>query len=181
MNAFINVSYSITQDITIPNPTVFTYFAVIVTPYPGFGCVDTFYTEYNVKYDNIAAIASDVKYCANSKAQLSVTTTNPNGPFLYGWWPTADLSCTACSSPLAAPGGKTTYHVWIEKKYGCRDTTDVEVDVLPVPTAYAGPDTAACPGDAIMLTGTGGSGYKWLPAFGLNNANIQSPTATVTT
>jgi gliding motility-associated-like protein len=170
-----------TQDITIPAPSTGTYFAVIATPYPGFGCTDTFFTEYTVKIDYIAAVAPDVNYCANSKAQLSVSTANPNGPFLYNWWPATDLSCTACSNPVTAPGTKTTYHVWIENKYGCKDTADVVVDVLPVPQANAGPDTTACPGNVIQLSGNGGITYKWLPAYGLDNPNSQTPNATVLT
>lgn len=168
-----------TQTITMPAPTVGGYFAVIVTPYPGFGCVDTFYTQYNIKYETLKTIAPDVSYCGNSKAQLSVSTTNTNGPFLYNWWPATDLTCTSCSNPVAVPGVKTTYYVSIENKYGCRDTADVVVDVLPVPVADAGRDTAACPGDVISLTGNGGNSYSWMPSLGLNNPNVQSPTVKV--
>ncbi|UAY50815.1 sugar-binding protein [Ferruginibacter albus] len=42
-------------------------------------------------------------------------------------------------------------------------------------------DTTICPGSAVQLSATGGSGvYTWSPAGSLNNPNIANPTATPT-
>lgn len=168
-----------TQDITVPTPPGPTYFVVIATPYQGFGCTDTFYTEYNIVHDNMVAKAPDVQYCKGGIAQLFVGTSNSYGPFLFNWWPAAGLNCTTCSNPQAAPLVNTTYYVSVENSNGCIDTEDVLVIVNPKPVADAGRDTTLCRGAEVTLQGSGGVNYKWYPGGGLSNSSISDPVATV--
>jgi gliding motility-associated-like protein len=172
-------TFGISQNLTTPKPSVPAYYAVIVTPYPGFGCQDTFYTEYNLVNDNISANVADISICRDNSGQLYVNTANVNGPFIYQWWPSSGLSCDACSSPVANPIGSTTYYVSVENKYGCRDTASATVDVMPRPLASAGKDTTDCIGAQVQLTGTGGVSYKWSPAIALDDPASATPKATV--
>jgi hypothetical protein len=42
----------------------------------------------------------------------------------------------------------------------------------------AGPDVSICSGSSTQLTASGATGYNWSPSTGLNDPNIQNPTAT---
>lgn len=44
-SATFGITYDTTQVAVVPSPTVATTYAIISTPYPGFGCPDTLYTQ----------------------------------------------------------------------------------------------------------------------------------------
>lgn len=54
----------------------------------------------------------------------------------------------------------TAYLSW---NNGCVDTIRSPVLVRPLPVADAGPDVATCPGQAVILRGSGGIDYEWIP------------------
>lgn len=73
---------------------------------------------------------------------------------------------------LWAPNGETgsnitvdesgTYNVTATNFFGCSSTSqNFEVNVVPIPTAFAEKDTMLCSPDTITLTATGGSSYSW--------------------
>jgi gliding motility-associated-like protein len=168
------------QIITQPLPPANTIYAVIVKPYQGFGCPDTFYTQYNLMIDHLSAIASpDAGYCKEGPVLLSVGTNNIHAPFKYSWWPAAGLSCTDCPNPKATPLVTTTYHVTIENDLGCKDTDDVVVTLHETEFASVGSDTGVCEGQAVMLNAQGGVQYYWSPGVNLSAINIPNPVATV--
>ena len=170
-----------TQTITIPTPTTPKKFAVIVTPYTGFGCQDTIYTAYSIVYDNMqATITPDTAKCENNGLQLNVSSSNPNGPFSYVWTPATALSCTGCPNPISYTTSAITYTNYIENQYGCRDTNKVVVSIKPTPQVNAGPDTSYCNTNAVTLTGSGigGTVYAWYPAGIVTNPNQAVTTAT---
>jgi len=120
---------------------------------------------------NIANAGTDVSICAGGN-----TTLNAVGGTSYSWLPTAGLSNANIPNPVASPTTTTTYTATVTST--CGTTIDsVVVTVLPLPTAYAGVDTAICSGTTISLQATGGVSYSWLPVTGLSNSSIANPLA----
>ncbi|MCB9190683.1 MAG: tandem-95 repeat protein [Flavobacteriales bacterium] len=57
-----------------------------------------------------------------------------------------------------------SYTVTVTSLAGCVNTSEpVVIDVVPGPTADAGPDQVICIGDTVMLTTIGGENVVWMP------------------
>lgn len=115
------------QDITIPTPGTNEEFAVIVTPYSGFGCEDTFYTRIEIFDPEVNA---DTTVCGiGGSVQLNTYPNVDDAPYTYSWTPAAGLSCTNCAAPVASPQTETEYIVTITGRSGCMKTDTVKVSV----------------------------------------------------
>jgi hypothetical protein len=174
-----------TQVVQVPVPATSRQYAVITTPYPGFGCTDTFYTTVTSTPSNsiITAVASnDTTICQTTRAQLNVVATG-NGPFTYSWLPAIDLTCTNCNNPQSSTFVNRSYTVTASDKYGCSSKDTVNISVKPFPTAEAGPKIDICSGKQTKLdgSGVGVSSYRWSPTAGLSNPNLPDPLFTATT
>lgn len=51
----------------------------------------------------------------------------------------------------------------IHTDMGCSDTVERTIDISPKPLAEAFGDTIVCPGEAVLLSATGGDNYQWGP------------------
>jgi len=100
------------------------------------------------------------------------TTLTANGGVFYHW-NTGENTPSITVSPLV----NTVYTVTATDAFGCTNTDNVVVNVLPLPIAYAGNDTSICPGTSAQLYASGGTTYSWSPGTGLNNVNIFNPIA----
>lgn len=116
------------QDLTIPTPTSTTVFAVILEPYPGFGCPDTIFTTFNITTMDILH-TPDTALCNGTSVQLSSGTNSTSAPFVYSWSPATSLSCINCDSPIASPSVTTKYYITITDKDGCDATDSIYVRV----------------------------------------------------
>ncbi len=117
------------QTITVPSPAPSNFYHVVLTPYPGYGCVDTLTTE--IRYSTLSVDASpDTSYlCDRSQqAMLHVTQTGSAPPFTYSWTPVASLSCVTCTNPIATPTVNTVYTVAVTDSFGCTITDDAVVN-----------------------------------------------------
>ena len=164
-----------TQTVVIPKFNAHSKYAIIVTPYTGFGCPDTFFTTYVEDTVSVTAlVSSDTTICNKRFASLAASGVGANQPFSFNWYPNTGLSCSTCVSPFAAPQDTTTYNVIVKDLYGCKDTASVTVNVLP--GAYAGKDTTACPGDSITLHGSGDAvSHLWFPSNNMSGAGTLTP------
>lgn len=73
--------------------------------------------------------------------------------------------------------------VFATNAQGCSsDPVNYPVNVVALPAANAGADTAICPGAGAPIggspTGPGGSSFAWSPSTGLSSATAANPTAT---
>ncbi len=74
----------------------------------------------------------------------------------HEWFPNGETS----QSITATESGD--YYVIVTWPTGCTSTSEVvEVNVVPVPMAYAGEDTALCDAESIEITGGGGMALMW--------------------
>lgn len=125
------------QNIQIATPSTTTTFAVVVTPYPGFGCSDTLYTTrrgtdltVNAGRDTSICLISGTKNVQiNAKASSTISNVG------YSWSPTAGLSCTNCSNPVATIGSTSTYVITVTDSSKCvmRDT----IKIVAAQTVFA--------------------------------------------
>lgn len=188
-DASLSTILGTTANLTIPTPANSTQFAVILKPYPGFGCPDTLYTTFNISNMTIN-ITPDTSVCSGNSIKLFAGTNSTSGPFTYSWTPGGTLSCNNCDSPIATPPVTMKYHITIVDKDGCDATDSVLVRVdekvaakLVVSDTFCAFDQVNAFNDAINPSGTD---YLWtLPetdgriVTGLNNDSIvavwQSP------
>ena len=63
--------------------------------------------------------------------------------------------------------------------FGCADTANINLVVLPIIVANAGPDGIAAINYPYQLIGSGAGQYSWYPNSVLNNSNIANPMATI--
>ncbi|MCB0696231.1 MAG: gliding motility-associated C-terminal domain-containing protein [Chitinophagaceae bacterium] len=180
MDSTFTQTIGTTQSVVISKNGAHPKYAIIVTPYSGFGCPDTFFTTYVEDTAQVTATAvSDTTICKNKFAILSATGSSTNPPVTFSWYPTTGLTCTTCNNPFASPPDTTIYHVIVTDAYGCKDTADVDVNVLP--GAVAGADTAGCPGDSLQLSGKAtGVSYQWYPTTDMTGANTLTPKVKLT-
>ena len=98
-----------------------------------------------------------------------------SGGGTYLWAPAASLSDPTAESPLADPQDTTIYVVTITTPEGCtlQDSLVVYVQTgLPTPVLA---DTAVCLGSTVQLAASGGDGYAWQPAPGIDQLNVPDP------
>ncbi len=118
----------------------------------------------------------DVTICDTSKLQLNATGTATT----YNWLPpvTGNLSCLACSNPLATSPSSTYFIVQGTTLFGCKAQDTINVTVNTQVTVNATGTDSVCLGQSASLNATGAAIYNWTPAEGLNNPNIANPFAT---
>ena len=116
-------------------------------------------------------------------------TLQGSGGTSYTWTPSTGLSNTNTPNPVASPTISTMYYLTVKSTTGCSSLVRDSVLVAITPTfiASAGVDTIIVVGQPYTLNATplitsniGNNSFVWMPAFGLNNPNIQSPIATIT-
>lgn len=157
-SATFSTSYGTSQIVTITAPTVAATYAVVLTPYTGYGCPDTLYTRV-VPSTLTANPSNDTSICSGASVTMSAGASSTATPITYVWTPSAGLSCTTCSSPIATPTVTTTYSVTITDALGCTLVKRITITVYPMPSSIGGPGSV-CVGSAITLTNSA-SGVTW--------------------
>ncbi|MFZ9387077.1 MAG: PKD domain-containing protein [Chitinophagaceae bacterium] len=111
--------------------------------------------------------------CYNTAGQLNATMVGTS----FNWSPTSYMDNPNVLNPNVFPPRTTQYVLSVYDILGCpkpgRDT--LVVVVQPKIRAYAGEDTTVVVGQPLQLNGSGGVGYQWSPATGLNNTMIFNP------
>ncbi|MFI5195658.1 MAG: gliding motility-associated C-terminal domain-containing protein [Chitinophagales bacterium] len=158
--------YGTTQTIVFPMPGGITTYAVIMSPYPGFGCPDTLYTT--IRPSNLQTHPhSDTSICAGQSVTLSSGATDVALPLTYSWTPGTGLSCTTCATPIATPpAGMNVYTVLVTDDANCQKTAIQRVFVDSVAATIAATDTRCfdtSDGKATVTvtSGTGPYSYSW--------------------
>ncbi len=95
----------------------------------------------------------------------------------WTWSPSTGLNVDTGNVVLAAPLVTTTYTVSGTGSF-CGDVErEITVFVDSDAFADAGPDKFICPGEEVMLEGSGGFTYLWEPSLGLSADNVANPLA----
>lgn len=158
-------TYGNTQNINIATPQQSTKYAVILSPYAGFGCKDTLFMTV-ARSNLITKVANDTIICKGSNALLDVQSNSIGTPLSYNWTPSTDLSCTSCPNPVATPSKTTKYYITVADTSGCskRDSVYVIVRSAVDPEITVNEDSV-CETVPVELKNLGqnplGIGYFW--------------------
>lgn len=165
-SATFTTIYGTTRTITIPIPGGPTTFAVVLTPYPGYGCPDTLYTKVSPSHLRLNP-THDTIICSGSSITLTSGATDIALPLTYSWSPSTGLSCTTCANPIATPPlGTTVYSVTVTNVVGCVKDTTISVTASHVTSTLSKVDDT-CAGynngsaTVNVLTGIPPFYYLW--------------------
>jgi gliding motility-associated-like protein len=136
------------------------------------GCIDTASLVITINALPAVAAGPDRTICINDTATLLGT-----GGVIYQWSPAGSLSDANVVSPQAFPTNTTTYGLTVTDANGCQGTSQVIVNVNPLPVVTTTPSQELCNGDVLQLNATGGVGYLWTPASGLSCNTCPNPIA----
>lgn len=165
-SATFTTLYGSGQTITIPFPPTPTTIAVILTPYPGYGCPDTLYTHISPSALAIDP-SEDTSICRGRSITLQSNATDILGPLYYNWSPAAGLSCTNCPSPVASPTVATVYTLVVTNPNGCTQTHEYNIGIRPDLISNITSDTPSCHGytngsaTVHVTSGTAPYYYEW--------------------
>lgn len=157
--------YGTTRTITIPIPSGPTTYAVILTPYVGYGCPDTLYTRLSPSRLQLDP-TPDTLICNGFGGPISSGATDIALPLTYSWAPSTGLSCTSCATPIASPTTETVYTVTVTNAVGCSKDTTIRVRVGLVTSSITHNDVN-CAGystgsaTVTVLTGLPPFTYSW--------------------
>lgn len=139
------------------------------------GCTDI--DQVFISVEGLEVFASeDTVICRGGSVGISANSADG---ISYTWTPGALLDNPNSQTPIVQNlDTTTTFYVSTVNALGCEGRDSVRVEVFEVFTLE---DTFVCDGEDILLTTSGGVSFSWAPAAGLDNPNIASPTATITT
>ncbi|MEZ7977449.1 MAG: PKD domain-containing protein, partial [Flavobacteriales bacterium] len=114
--------------------------------------------------------------CLGENVQLSA-----EGGTGYSWFPPVGLDDPTASSVSAAPNVNTQYTVTVTDDFGCSDSQQIQITVVPEPPGGLVYDPIViCTGHGTSLPGAPGDAWLWEPSTNLNMANVQTPYASPT-
>ena len=119
-------------------------------------------------------IGPDTSICIGDTAKLYA-----GGGVGYQWIPAAAVTDPDSNVTYASPDVTSVFEVIVTNINGCQNSTDMTVQVLPLPDVNAGPDHKINYGDVVQLDGSTLSGiaYFWTPSDSLSCINCLTPFA----
>jgi gliding motility-associated-like protein len=136
------------------------------------GCKDTVNNTVEAFLIPVINAGQDTLVCKGKS-----TTLTAWGASTYTWSPATALSCTNCTSPVAAPLTQIKYTVKGTTAQGCSNTDSVIVNVKQPFIMQNSIGDTLCKGGSIRLFASGASSYEWSPATGLSNTTSATPVA----
>jgi gliding motility-associated-like protein len=136
--------------------------------------------------DGFTILTGDTAICIGGAVPIRAT----GDPRYTYTWETNDPASNAVFNdagsltPIITPGTVIgTYTYTLHANYpGCPidSTSDISIDVQPIPSVTVDEDTRICFGDTMQMNGKitpsyAGYTYKWVPGLALDNPNIPNP------
>ena len=162
---------NLTSSTTVTPSTTTTYSVVTTSPN---GCMLYDTTTVTVHNDP-TSIKPDTTICEGSTIGLWAT-----GGASYNWYPTIGMTSPTSATPQVSPTVPTRYYVDITSPNGCVTTDSVYVDFHNDVMSIS-PDTSACVGQTVSLSGTGGGSYLWSTGSVSSTINVSPSTTSVYT
>lgn len=145
-----------------PPPAAGSLLAVEVTPYNGYGCLDTLYARLVDTLTVRAVAGHNVVYCAPVPVLIGENST-PG--IRYQWTPTAGLSDPTISNPFASPTVTTKYFLTATSGGGGCHHTDSVIVTTSIPDTtmqFLGKtDFCSASTDSAVLVLSPGNNIQW--------------------
>lgn len=149
------------------------------------GCVgrDTALITVNPS-EFINLLPSDTGFCPANEIQVVANSTLVNNSFIdtantYIWTPAIGVSATDINNPILTPSVSTNYRMIATSKYGCEDTSYVNIEIYPDALVHLPKEVSIYAGESYQIEPqTNAIYFNWYPVSGLNNGNIANPLAT---
>lgn len=182
-SAFTKIIDTTQKLILTPLPTVGTVIPVIVTPYPGYGCVDTLYATVSVASKPPSVAGADISICKHEPVQLG---TAPTVGYSYAWTPADQVNNPILANPIAVPMTQDSTAFIVKTTNlvtGCYayDTAIISTRRIDTSLNVFGKDKA-CTGDpspAILSLNNISASIQWYDSThllgGVNTAAYQPP------
>lgn len=161
-----------------PLPAAGTVYAVEVTPYHGYGCLDTFYARLVDTLTVVANAGPDKLSCNETPVFIGA---NPKPGLVYNWSPAQGLSDPRIANPAASPDITTTYVLTTNHDGGgciSTDTVVVKASIIDDGLEVLGkPIFCATSGDSARLRVHLTDSIQWYkdsrPIFGANQTDLK--------
>lgn len=146
-------------------------FGVVMISISNLGCSDTAVAGAIVHPlpDASITLGGMATVCSGDSVQLSV----PSFPQNWYDWNNGDSTSTIFAD--------TTWNYVVQvtdSVTGCMALDSVLITILPRPIANAGPDTSVSAGSSVVLQGSGGTMWNWIPTVALDDPTSATPTCT---
>lgn len=168
------------SDPTILNPEItpvdtLTYYTLTAS-HPD--CPDsTVGIRIGMQYAPDVQLGEDKEVCHAEFVPLESVVSPYRSDYTYKWKPAAGLQFNGVAQNYFIADSNITYVLEVSTPIGCTGMDSIHVKVHPDSFAAAIPDTGYCPPQAVPLWATGGTDYRWEPAYGLNDVTIADPVA----
>ena len=143
-----------------------------------YGCTKQVTDSVSIVVTSKASIISPPSICEGSPVSFDGLASITDG---NTWqWDFDNTVMASLQHPPPQQYADSGIHnvILIVNHLGCADTAVAVVQVHPKPRLQLSPGTAdICLGSSVQLSANNSYQYVWLPATGLNNANIASPLA----
>ncbi len=136
--------------------------------------------QINILPAGIVSVPDTVQVCEGDSVALAANFQQfgANNPFTFSWDPPTGLSNTTIGNPMASPATTTAYTV-TASTVNCAFSTNVVVEVTPLPDLLPIQDETICQNDSVQLLASGndltGATYSWSPVVGISTPNVLSP------
>lgn len=177
MDSALTTLYGYGQNLIITKPSSNVSFAVIITPYPGFGCTDTLYTHTTVT-DLSINVTNDTSLCTKTGSytlQLDAGAVGNAQPLNYSWVPATGLSCSNCAKPTATFSSTMNYMITVTDTNGCTKNDFVKLEVIPsINTSISTPKDTVCQYDIVQIDNNATNDPATFYGWSLDTGNLVS-------
>lgn len=137
-----------TGDTVTASPLLTTTYTVTGTTV--YGCSDT--AVVTVVVDTLLNHINITGKDTICKGDSTVLIASGRDQTFFHWRPATGLSCTICDTVIAYPIVTTTYNALAIDNFGCRDSLDVTITVMPLPKLVVTPNPViVCRGSSTQL------------------------------
>jgi len=167
------------KNTTITATTATTY--SLTASYPG--CTDsTQYIHIDVQNYPFVELGTFDRYKCYYDSVLIESTVTPAVStlydYVYTWTPAGAYAPSGLPNTIYYGDSTATLYLTVSTAIGCNATDSVRIHVYPrFFTTLSVSDTGVCPGDSVQLGISGGSTYRWMPAYGLSDSTSATPVA----
>ena len=150
---------------------------IIVTVTTPAGCIAVDSTEIIVHTDSFVHYDTMFTVCPGDSVQLMPMSDDPGTT--YFWQPSMYMNNVNSSAPWVFPLTTQSYWAVATSSYGCLDTVNANITVLPAAVMYIPDSITLFAGQSYQIDPqTNCNTFAWFPPAGLNDAYISNPLAT---